>query len=83
MFGPVGQVLLYKMNIDNPNFKFDGRGDFLRFKTKIIAFGTLKGGFHKAFTTQMNASVPAELAIMEEAWSYLMIALDGQALNLV
>ena len=54
----------------------------------MLAFGALRKGFDQAFTsnldiTPQSADEAKNTALRVEAWSYLMIALDGAALQAV
>src|SRR5687767_13602095 len=73
---------------EKTGLRFDGGGDFGRFRTKMLAFGALKKGCNKAFLNDLDISPgctdeAANLEMRQDAWSYLMIALDGPALQLV
>ena len=73
---------------DRMGLKFNGTTNFSRFRTKMLAYGVLKKGFDKALLHDLNISSTCpdrdkNLELRQEAWSYLMIALDGAALQLV
>ena len=73
---------------DKAGLRFDGTSDFSRFRTKMLAFGALKKGCDKAYLQDLpitpgHADEKVNKELRTDAWSYLMIALDGAALQLV
>src|SRR5687767_5178986 len=73
---------------DKAGIKFNGSTDFSRFRTKMLAFGALKKGFDTALLSDLNITAGSldetvNKVLRKDAWSYLMIALDGAALQLV
>src|SRR5687768_8823426 len=73
---------------DKSLVKFDCTTYFGRFRTKMLRFGALIMGFDQAFTQDLDiyagsANEAKNKASRVEAWSYLMIALDGAALQSV
>jgi len=63
--------------------KFDGseRHDWPDFAKKMIAYGGLKGGWDEALETQMDMKVDANVKLNKQAWSYLTIMLEDEALS--
>jgi len=63
--------------------KIDGseRHDWPDFAKKMIAYGGLKGGWDEALETKMDMTVDANVKLNKQAWSYLTIMLEDEALS--
>jgi len=63
--------------------KFDGseRHDWPDFATKMIAYVGLKGGWDDALEKKLDMKDDANVKLNKQAWSYLAIMLEDEALS--